>query len=298
MPSFFRNKRLIIILISFILLVSLIGVSMRDRENLTIPEQVIMDSVGWLQTLFNQPVLLVKEVSENIRDMKDTYDENQILKSKLTEYRSLIVEVQELREENEELRNIVGKEESLRNYKPIQATVIARSPESWFDQLTINKGKLHGVEKNMAVITGDGMVGKVQSASQGKATVKLLSGFDRSNRISAVISGEEGNIYGLIEGYDDDKEALLLVIKRGSYEEDIKEGQMVSSSGMGGVFPSGLFIGTIMEVSIDEYGLTENAYVKPAANLYDMNHVMVVDREMEIADPNAEEILEGEGEEE
>lgn len=298
MPSFFRNKRLIIILISFILLVSLIGFSMRDRENLTVPEQVILDSVGWVQALFNKPVLLVKEVTENIADMKETYDENQILKSKLTEYRSLIVEVQELREENEELRNIVDKEESLRNYKPIQATVIARSPESWFDQLTINKGKLHGVEKNMAVITGNGMVGKVQSVSQGKATVKLLSGFDRSNRISAVISGEEGNIYGLIEGYDDDKEALLLVIKRGSYEEDIQKGQMVSSSGMGGVFPRGLIIGTIMEVSIDEYGLTENAYVKPAANLYDMNHVMVVDREMEIADPDTEELIEGEGEEE
>lgn len=298
MPSFFRNKRLIIILISFILLVSLIGFSMRDRENLTVPEQIVLDSVGWLQSLFYKPVQIGKEVSSNIQDMKDTYEENEILKSKLTEYRSLIVEVQELREENEELRSIVDKENSLRNYKPIQATVIARSPERWFDQLTINKGKLHGVEKNMAVITGDGMVGKVQSVSQGKATIKLLSGFDRSNRISAVISGEEGNIYGLIEGYDNEKEALLLVIKRGSYEEDIKEGQMVSSSGMGGVFPRGLFIGTIMEVSIDEYGLTENAYVKPAADLYDINHVMVVDREMEIAEPDMEEVLEGEGEEE
>lgn len=277
MPSFFRNKRLILILFSFILLVALIGFSMRDRDNLTFPEEFLKDTIGWVQTAFHTPVQFVTGIFDNIEDIKETYQQNEMLKSRLADFKGLLYEVQGLRKENEELRSLLDKKESIRDYEPIQASVIARSPEPhWFEQLTINKGQRHGVKPDMAVITGEGLIGKVQTTSAITSTVRLLTGFDRSTRIHAMVP--KNNVYGLIEGAQDEEERLML--KHIPYDAEIEKGQKVVSSGMGGVFPRDLLIGEIEEVVVDEYGLTQTAYINPAANLYDINHVSVVNRQI------------------
>lgn len=281
---YFRKKRLFLILIGIIVLVVLIGFSLRDKQNLSTPEQFIKDTVGWAQSVIHTPVKFVANIFANIDDLKDTYNENQLLKEKLAQYKSLIYEVQEIKEENEKLRKTLDKSKSIRDYTPIQATVISRSPERWVDQVTINKGKQDGVKPDMAVITADGMVGKIQTASQFSSTVQLLTGFDQFNRISATISREEGNdIFGLIEAYDEESNSLMFKIIEES-DKDLKKGELVVSSGMGGVFPAGLLIGTVKKVVPDEYGLTRTALVEPSANMFEINHVIVVDRELPAGD--------------
>lgn len=277
---FFRKKRLFLILIGFIIIVALIGFSLRDRANLTTAEQFVNDTVGWVQGVIHAPVNFVSGILTNIDDFKDTYNENQILKEKLSEYKGLIYEVQELREENEELRNTMDAENSIRDFDPIHATVMSRSPESWVEQVTINKGEQDGVRSNMAVITAEGMVGKIQNTSQFTSTVQLITGFDQFNRISATISREDGkDIFGMIEGFDKESDSLLFRIIEES-EKDLEKGELVVSSGMGGVFPAGLMIGTVKEVIPDQYGLTRTALVEPAANMYQINNVIVVDRKL------------------
>lgn len=279
--SLFRKKRLFTILIGIIVLVVLIGFSLKDRTNLTTGEQFISDTVGWMQNVLSAPIKGVTNIINNVDDIKNTYNENQLLREKLAQYKGLIYEVQEIKEENKELRELVDKEDSIRSYNPIHATVTARSPERWIDQVTINKGSIAGVKPNMAVITAAGMVGKIQSVSKLTSTVQLLTGFDQFNRISATISREEGNdIFGLIEEYDADTNSLLFKIIEES-DQDLEEGELVVSSGMGGVFPAGLPIGTVKEVIPDQYGLTRTALIKPAANMYELNNVVVVDRILE-----------------
>ncbi|MUK86974.1 rod shape-determining protein MreC [Ornithinibacillus sp. L9] len=276
--AFFRKKRLFLLLIGIIVLVALIGYSLRDREELSTAEQFINDTVGWAQRAIHTPINYISTIFSNIDDMRNTYSENQLLREKLAEYKSLIYEVQEIKEENEELREIVDKMDSIRDYNPIHATVTARSPERWVEQVTINKGSQAGVKVNMAVITADGMVGKIQSTSQFTSTVQLLTGFDQFNRISATVSREDGNdIFGLIEEYDKESDSLLFKIIEES-EQDLEEGELVVSSGMGGVFPAGLVIGKVKEVIPDQYGLTRTALVEPAADLYEIDNVIVVDR--------------------
>jgi len=285
----FRKKRLFTILIGIIILVVLIGYSLRDRTNLTTGEQFVSDIIGMVQNVISTPVKYVTNIFENIDDIRNTYDENQLLREKLAQYKGLIYEVQELKEENKELRDIVDKADTIRSYNPIHATVTARSPERWIDQVTINKGSLAGVKENMAVITAEGMVGKIQSVSKLTSTVQLLTGFDEFNRISATISRKDGNdIFGLIEEYDKETNSLFLRIIEES-DKDLKEGELVVSSGMGGVFPAGLPIGTVKEVVPDQYGLTRTALVEPAANMYDINNVIVVDRVLEGEEEGEEE---------
>ena len=278
--SFLRKKKLFVLLIGIIIFVVLIGYSIRDRDKLTTAEQFVSDTVGWMQSIIHAPVKYITDVFSNMDDIRNTYDENAILKEKLAQYKTLIYEVQELKEENKELRKLIDKTDSLRDYTAIQASVISRSPERWIEQLTINKGSLNGVWPNMAVITADGMVGKVHSVSKSTATIQLLTGFDQFNRISATISRKKGkDIFGIIENYDQETNSLLFKIIEES-DKDLKKGELVVSSGKGGVFPAGLLIGTVKEVIPDQYGLTRTASIKPAADLYEIDNVIVVDRKL------------------
>ncbi|WP_459499270.1 rod shape-determining protein MreC [Bacillus sp. C1] len=277
MPQFFLNKRLIVLLVSIILLVALIGISLKERNNLTWPEQFVKDTVGVVERVFQKPANYVAGFFENVEDVKRTYEENKTLKEKLDKYAELSVKVKDLEKDNAKLRETIDKKDSLRDYKPIQATVIARNPDKWYDLIGIDRGAQQGIEKDMAVMTSKGLVGRVKSVSQFTSTVELLSSLNRTNRISAVVEGQE-RIFGLIEGYD--KEKQTLVFTKIPSDVKVEKDQTVVTSGLSDIFPKGLVIGKVVDVAPDEYGLTQTAYVKPAADLNDVDHVMVTKRVM------------------
>lgn len=288
MRQFFSNKRLIILLISIIVLVAMIGFTMKERSTLSKPEQFFKDSVAFVQSIFYKPAKAVAGFFENISDLKNMYDENKVLKARLDEYAKLKVDYEDIKKENDELKELVGKRDSLREYSIISASVIARSPDRWNNRITIDKGSEDGVEINMAVMTPAGLIGKVKNAQPFSSTVQLISDVERTNRISAFVQ-DKHDIFGVIDGYDPEKKALLFNNIR--IDIEVKKGAKVVTSGLGGVFPSNLMIGEIIEVKNDKYGLTQSALVKPSADLYDINNVMIVKRKAEV-------ILDGQEEEE
>ncbi|OIK14336.1 rod shape-determining protein MreC [Peribacillus sp. B-H-3] len=277
MPQFFFNKRLILLLVSIIILVALIGFSLRERSKLTWPEQFLKDTSGFFENIFDKPVSAVSGLFSNVSDLQHTYDENKRLKSRLDEYVQIKTEVQALEKENKDLRKIIGKEDDLRKFSPIQATVIGRNPSRWHEMITINQGKLQGVEKDMAVVTAEGLIGKVKSANNFTSSVQLLTSIDPENRISAIVQGDK-DAYGVIEGYDNKRDLLLM--KRIPYDKKIKKNSNVITSGFGGVFPSGQLIGKVVDVKIDQYGLNQTAYIEPSTDFYDINNVMVLKRDV------------------
>ncbi|CAH2716258.1 Cell shape-determining protein MreC [Neobacillus rhizosphaerae] len=277
MPQFFLNKRLIILLVSIIVLVALIGFSLRERSKLSWPEQFVKDTTGWVQSLVSKPTNYVAGFFENLQDLQNTYEENKELKSRLENLVSLEAQVQELKKDNKDLRDILGEEKTLRDYEPLPATVIGRNPDRWHEMIIIDKGKLNGIKKNMAVVTANGLVGKVKSVTQFSSTVQLLSSTDPKNRISAIVQGKD-DVYGLVEGYDNEKK--LLMIKAIPSGSNIEKGQMVITSGLSDVFPKGLPIGKVVEVKPDQYGLNLTALVKPGADFYDIKSVIVTKKIM------------------
>lgn len=299
MPQFFLNKRLILLLVSIIVLVALIGFSLKEDRKLTWPEQFLQDSVGVFQSIFHKPAMYISDLFENISDLKNTYKENELLKSRLDEYMQLEADLQEYKVENEKLLAELGSVADLRRYNPIFSTVIGRNPDRWYDYVSIDKGAQDGIKTNMAVVTAQGLVGKVKSVSQFTSTVQLLSATDLKNRISAEVlpvieagtDNEKTNenkkstekVMGLIEGYDEEKGALLL--RRIESNVKLVEGQKVITSGKGEVFPEGILIGEIIEIEPDSYGLEQMAYVKPSANFYDIDRVWVAERTAESEDP-------------
>ncbi|KIL53341.1 rod shape-determining protein MreC [Jeotgalibacillus alimentarius] len=276
MPSFFRNKRLIVLLVSIILLVALIGFSLRERDNISLPEQFIKDIVGFGQNIASKPASFVQGGFDSVQDLLNTYNENKKLKTRLEELALLQTQVTDLTRDNEALREQTNVEGDIRDYSTTNATVIARNPEQWQDTIIIDKGQVNGIEADMAVQTAGGMIGRVKDTGQFTSTVELLSARNSVNRVSALFQAEEENIYGLVEGFDTERGELM--VKKIPFDVPIEVGSKVITSGLGGVFPKGLLIGEVTEVSSDEYGLTQTAYVDPAANLYDIEHVMVLER--------------------
>ncbi|MBZ9534685.1 rod shape-determining protein MreC [Cytobacillus oceanisediminis] len=286
MPQFFMNKRLIILLVSIIILVALIGFSLSDRNKLTWPEQFVKDTTGWVQTLVSRPAHFVVGFVDNVKSLQDTYKENKELKAKLEENAQLKYQVQGLKKDVQALQDTLEEKESLSDYTLMKATVIRRNPSQWTELVTINRGDNDGVEKNMAVITSAGLIGKIKSVAPNTATVQLLSSEDPANRISVFIQPKEDEkknkskteVFGIIADYDKETKQLIMTWEEVPNGLKVEKGQLVTTSGMGGVFPKGLAIGTVEKVEPDENGLQKKVFIKPAADFYDIEHVMVVDR--------------------
>ena len=275
MPRFFSNKRMILLLVGVIVLVALISFSLKDRQNASLPEQIVNDVVGFGQSIFSKPAHYMTGVIGNIDGILNTYEENKQLKMRLSEYASNQAKLMDIQAENERLLGIIGKEDDLRAYEPVHATVISRNPDQWEEKIIIDKGEVHGIKKNMAVMTATGLIGKVVLVNQFTSTVELLSTENRNFRVASVIPGKEA-AFGLIEGYD--RERSELIMKRIDSSFDIEVGQQVISSGLGGIFPKGLLIGEVTEISTDDYGLTKLVYIRPAAEFTMLDHVMVAKR--------------------
>ncbi|MCK6256255.1 rod shape-determining protein MreC [Fictibacillus sp. KIGAM418] len=218
-----------------------------------------------------QPIL---NVIHNVKDMASIEKENKILKSKLQEQESLSVQKVELEKENKNLQAVVDKTKEVKQYDPLQASVMYRNsdPSSWYETVVIDKGSQDQVQNNMAVITKDGLIGKITNVKPTYSEVKLLSSKDKRYRISASIKGKK-NINGILNGYDPSNKYLMV---RDILNKNIKKGEKVVTSGLGEILPPNLDIGTIVKVKPDPYGLTSIAYIKPSADFYDINQVVIL----------------------
>ncbi len=263
-----------------VFLVALISFSLRDRTNATLPEQIIKDTVGVAQSIVAKPANYIAGIFNNIDSLLNTYEENKRLKARLEDFAAVQAEALVLKSENEKLLELT-KSESLKAFNPIQATVIARNPDQWEEKIILDKGSSHGVEKNMAVMTAKGLIGKITLVTPFTSEVELLYTNNPNYRVSAMVLGEK-EAYGLIEGFD--KERNELIMKRIDSSLNVKEGEKVVSSGLGGIFPKGVPIGEITEVSTDDFGLTKMAYVKPSADFSLLENVVIAKRSLTVID--------------
>ncbi|PRO64894.1 rod shape-determining protein MreC [Alkalicoccus urumqiensis] len=276
MSPFFSNRRLIVLLVCLIFLVGLVGYSLNQNRALSWPEQFVSDAVGTVQSVFSRPAYWLSSSFDGIGDLQNLYEENQMLKAHLDDYASQRAELSQLRRRNEELEGMFDMRDDLLDYSAQEAVVIHRSPDRWNQLVGINLGAQDGIEEDMAVITSQGLIGKISRVSQFSSSVQLLSDQDVTNRISAMATGGNQSIYGFIEGIDD--ESGLLRFTKIDVDVEVEPGQTVTTSGLGGVFPDALEIGEIVDVQSDEFGLSQTALVEPSADFYHLDYVMVIDR--------------------
>ena len=182
----------------------------------------------------------------------------------------------EKQKEIDELKKINDINTTLSEFDMINALVIERNRMYWFNTITINKGKSSGINKDMAVITGDGLIGKVNKVSQYTSEIKLLTTNDKNNKISVMIKNNDDIIYGIMQGYQEEGNYLEIILT--NKQIDVKNDSIVYTSGMGGVFPSGIIIGKVIGNKSDKYEVGKIVQVKPSSNFNDFRFVSVLIR--------------------
>ena len=178
-----------------------------------------------------------------------------------------------LEKEINELKKLLNLNSTLSEYNIINATILSRNSEYWLNQITLDKGMKDGVEKGMAVITSQGLIGEISKITSNSSEVKLLTTNKMSSKISVIIQTAEKDFYAILNGYNENKQ--LLELKAIDKNIKIKKGDKIITSGLGNM-PKGLFIGTVEEYEIDEYELSKIIYVKPAQDLNDINYVTII----------------------
>jgi rod shape-determining protein MreC len=191
----------------------------------------------------------------------------------LEEYERTQYEFEEIKRENERLRRLIGGQSDL-EYDTVIAKVVAKSPQNFYKTLIVNRGKESGVEKWMPVVAYQDnikcVVGKVIDAQRYSARVQPL--IEQSSYTGAMM--KDSRYSGILVGQSPLSEfSLLQYINR---RTEINYGDIVVTSGMGGVFPKGIMIGEIVSVSKKRYGIFQEALVNPYVDFGRLEEVYII----------------------
>ena len=274
--SISKKYILILIIILIILLLIIFSFTLKEDRKLSKAESLLKDGLIYSEKIIIYPFNYIKENIKEYKKLKDVNKNNNILETSIDRIDSIEAENIELRRQLETLKEELNINYTLSDYEYLNATVVSRNVGYWHNKITINKGTYNGVEKDMVVISSKGLIGKVIKTSTFTSDVRLITTSDTSNKISVHISNGDNNLYGLINSYDYNKNVLEL--EGISNTKDVNIGDYVYTSGLGGVFPTGILIGIVEEITTDSYDLAKIIKVKPSADFNDINYVSILKR--------------------
>ena len=272
MGEFFSKKSIVIILIA-ILLALVFGILSVVSAGRVSP---VASFVNMLTSPIQSGISSVSDFFTGLSDRMTKYDEileeNEKLKSELSVLKDELRSLGGIDAENKQLRTALSLKErdSLLVFEA--AEIVAKSSDNWASSFTINKGSTSGIAPDNCVITSDGMVGFVSEVGPTWATVVAIT--DTTMEAAAIasrtreVASAEGDFELMSDGY-----FKLSYLSR---DTQILKGDIIETSGMGGLFPKGIVLGTVVEVKTESHGVSKYAVVKPAVALDRINHVLII----------------------
>lgn len=179
-----------------------------------------------------------------------------------------------LEKEISELKDLLDLNKTMTEYTIENATILSRNKSYWFNTLTIDKGKNSGIKNNMAVITSNGLIGKISKTYSNCSEVKLITSDDANYKVSVSIKINDQDNYAILNGYDQDKN--LLKVTGVAKTTNIKKGDVVLTSGLGELFPAGIYVGDVEEIKSDKYDLSKTIYIKTKQDFNSIHYVSVL----------------------
>ena len=238
-----------------------------------------------VSSFVSQTILSVRELSKLRREYKE-------LTERISRYEQLERSAAEIRQENNRLREQLGFSQTLR-YRHIPAELIGRDPDNLFSALIINKGSLAGVAVDMPVIAYQNgvqnLVGKVIKAGAFESMVMPL--YDASSFVSSRLA--ESRYEGITEGRGNPESYLLMRFIRKRAIEEIGIGDVVISSGMGGVYPPGINIGRVSRIRYQENEISMELEIESSLDFSRLEYMFVIDASTPNDAAEENDVLEG-----
>ncbi len=214
----------------------------------------------------------------SIHELADLQKEYKELLDRLERYEQLERDVADIRQENIHLKEQLGFSESLQ-FRHIPAQIIGKDPDNLYSALVINKGVKQGISRNMPVVAYqdgvEGLVGKVVQVGRSESLVMPL--FDSSCFVSARLAQ---TLYeGIVSGQRDENKPLTMQYIKKRAKEEIQYGDLVITSGLGGVFPRGINIGRVSKILYQEYDTSLTIELEPIIDFSRLEYVFVLQPE-------------------
>ena len=267
----YRNKKggIIGIIINIIILILIVIFSNGDK-NVSFFENVASNLVMPIQ---NGLTYLKNKISGNntfFTDISKLKEENKTLKKKNSELEQSLRELENIKTQNETLKEYLNLTQKYGEYKTIAGYVINKDISNYSKTIVINIGKKDGVKEDMTVIADKGLVGHVISVTENTAKVQTI--IDTASSISCTMSTTKDAI--VCKGTLDDKSSLKAMYI--PTDKNIVQGDSVETSGLGGIYPKGIHIGTIKKVTNTQNSTDRYAIVETAVNFDKLDTVLVV----------------------
>lgn len=266
------KKALALVVLVACLVVSMYVTAPEGTARIAIGEAVNFKDIaapvqGWVNTVGNGIAKGLGTVFSfgHARDVR-------ALQARVDELNAEVNRLREMERENTRLRGLLAYRIENGNTagRTLPAQVIGRDPGNWFAMIRINRGSEDGVSKDMPVILPAGLVGRTYVVGRHTSDVLLIT--DPRSGVGGLV--QETRTAGVVKGVFQGTSALRMSYL--SKDASIKKGQVVVTSGLGGLFPKGIPIGRITAVQREPSGMTKTADVVPAVDLNHLEDVLVV----------------------
>lgn len=279
--KFFRDRPVIMIAIVIVVLIILAFATANSSQ--AVPGESFIGSViSPFQSIVTSVVNSITGWIEHIFSVDDEGAELIALRERVMQLESDASLINDLKLENERLRTIANYYDENPQLEMVTARVIGKSPGYWINTLVINIGRNKGIEKDMPVITPQGLVGRVLEV--GANWSKVISIIDSQSSVGGIIerTRDNGIVRGTIQENNSDGLCAMYYLP---FENDLVPGDKVLTSGLGGLFPKGIVIGEVIEVSRPKDEVERTAVIKPTAKLNNIEEVMVIKKVIEQVNP-------------
>ena len=266
----FKKSKYIIVLFVVILVVSVLLVMTKSSTVVT----KAGDGISLIDRIVQKPFQWLESTKSDLGNLTRAYNATEPLIKEFYHMAQETNDADRVNEENEQLRQILDMKSTLNATKLIAADVIMRTPATWKQELTVNVGSQQGVTTSMLVVSGGGLVGSVENVEENSTVVNLLTNAENTEKISVKIQHGSNSIYGIIVGYDKEKE--LLKISQLNNSGDISQGDKVVTGGLGNFNTTDIPVGEVVSVTPTNDYLTREVMVKMHANPMNLKVVELV----------------------
>ena len=256
------------------LLLTLAAVSYGERSGINILSNIISVPAAPFQRLFTLVSGEAKDLFGYFKDIQDTKTQNEELNRRVSELEQQNLKIAQLEQENQELKDLLNFMDQYEDYNSLGGNIIAKDPGNWFEVFTINRGVKDGVAVDSPVITAYGLVGRVSKTEL--LTSRVVSIIDMDSTVTARLS--KSRDYVVVRG---DVSLRSQGLCRADYippDVDVMPGDMVETSGMGGIYPKGIIIGKVVEVVRNEGQYDSYAIIKPLVDFKRLEDVVVLQK--------------------
>lgn len=258
------------IIVTIIILIFLVVITNTDVAKMSYVENIVSTIVMPIQnglTYLKNKIAGNDSFFENINNLQA---ENEELKKKNSELEQALREFEIVKSENDTLKEYMNLKEKYKSYSTIPAYVINRDIGNYSNTIVINAGEKDGIKEDMTVIADEGLVGHVISTTEHTAKVQTI--VDTATAVTSTISTTKDTI--VVQGTLDDN--TLLKATYIPTEASVLQGDSVETSGLGGIYPKGIHIGTIKEVFNTKNPTDRYATVEPAVDFSKLATVLVI----------------------